>query len=201
LRAYERSGILVRSSDERRVMSEWIFVIAMLVFMYGIGSCLQRRDEHQYDLAQLDEEIRLAEFWNDTAAAERKQKDRVDKIAEHKNWRNIIKFELGNWTAFLIGAAILLVAALLWFGEDPSHTWGLVWHHMDNTGIIVPLGLAAYWVYHLNKRLGKAESEIGWLNRMLKVVKDHAEDMRKGSIENYLKTKDLLDRLEGKLIR
>jgi low affinity Fe/Cu permease len=184
-------------------MSEWIFVIAMLVFMYGIGSRFQRRDEHQYDLAQLDEEIRLAEFWNDTATAERKQKDRADKIAEHKNWRNIIKFELGNWTAFLIGAAILLVATLLWIGENPSHTWGLIWKRIYEMEIAIPLGggLAAYWIYHLNKRLGKAESEIGWLNRMLKVVKDHAEDMRKGSIENYLETKDLLDRLEGKSIR
>jgi len=31
----------------------------------------------------------------------------------------------------------------------------------------------------------------------LKVVKDHAEDMRKGSIENILQLAKRLDRLEG----
>jgi hypothetical protein len=62
----------------------------------------------------------------------------------------------------LIGAALVLLAALLWIGEDPSHTWGQLWHGIkDNAGIVVLLGLAAYLVYHLAKRLGKAESEIG----------------------------------------
>jgi hypothetical protein len=108
----------------------------------------------------VDEEIRLAKFWNFTD--EREQKDRADKIADHKNWRNNIEFELINWTALLIGAALVLVAALLWIGEDPSHTWGQLWHGIkDNAGIVVLLGLAAYLVYHLAKRLGKAESEIG----------------------------------------
>jgi hypothetical protein len=153
----------------------------------------------------LDEEVRLAKFWNYTA--EEEQKDRADKIAEHKNWENVIKFELGNWTAFLIGAVILLVAAEFWFGENPSHTWGLLWNGIwgllwngikDNARIAVPLGLAAYFVYHLGKRLDKAESEIGGLNHMLKVVKDHAENMRQGSIEEILELKGRLDRLEGK---
>jgi hypothetical protein len=178
-------------------MSRWIFVVAMLVFMYGIGRRFQRRDEHQSDLARLDEEVRLAKFWNYTA--EEEQKDRADKIAEHKNWENVIKFELGNWTAFLIGAVILLVAAEFWFGENPSHTWDLLWNGVkDNAWIVFPLGLAVYFVYHLGKRLDKAESEIGWLNHMLKVVKDHAENMRQGSIEEILELKGRLDRLEGK---
>jgi hypothetical protein len=178
-------------------MSGWIFGIAMLVFMYGIGSRFQRRDERQSDLTRLDEEIRLAKFWNYTA--EREQKDRADKIAKHKNWRNNIKFELGNWTAFLLGAAILLVAAVFWFGENPSHSWGLLWNGIkDNAGIVVALGLAAYLVYHLAKRLDKTESEIRWLNQMLKNVKDHAEDMRKGSIDDILELKERLDRLEGR---
>jgi hypothetical protein len=87
--------------------------------MYGIGSRWQRREERQY-LARLDDEIRVAKFWDYTT--ENDEKSRADMIAEHKNWRNNIKFELGNWTAFLIGTALLVLAAVFWFGEDPSHT-------------------------------------------------------------------------------
>ena len=171
-------------------MSGWIFVIGMVVFLSAIGSRVQRRDERQSDLAQLDEEIRLAKFWN--WPVEGRQKDRADKIAEHKNWRNNVKFELVNWTAFLIGAAILLVAVVFWFGENPSHTWDLLLNAM---WIVVAVGLAAYWVYHLIKRLAKAESEIGLLSRTLTDVKDHAV----GSIEEISELKDRLDKLEARL--
>jgi hypothetical protein len=178
-------------------MSGWIFVVAMLFIMLGISARVQRREDHQSDLTRLDEEIRLARFWGDNADYE--EKSRADLVAEHKNWWSNIKFELGNWTAFLIGAAILLVAAVLWLGEDPSHTWGLIWSGIkDSAGFIFLLGLAAYLFYGLDKRLGNLEREISWLNRILKALKDHAEGMRKSSIENFLELKDRLDKLEGK---
>lgn len=176
------------------VMSGWIFVVGVVFIMYGISARLLRREDHQSELSSFDEEIRLAKFWG--YSAEDKEKSRAELIAEHEHWWNKFKFELGNWIVFLIGAAILLVAAVLWFGEDPSHTWGQLWSDMK--GFIVPVGLAGWWFYGLDKRLGNVEKEINWLNRMLVAVKDHAENMRKGSIENFLELKDRLDKLEGK---
>jgi hypothetical protein len=169
-------------------MSGWIFGIAMLVFMFGIGARFARRDRRRSDLARLDEEIRLAKFWG--FSAETEQKDRADMIAEHKNWRKNIRFELGNWIAFLIGAAILLIAAVLWFGENPSHTWGQLQQRItDVVPYVFGFGFVCYYAFQMAKQIDKTESEVRWLNHMLKVVKDHAEDMRKGSIDDILELK------------
>jgi hypothetical protein len=66
----------------------------------------------------LDEEIRLAEFWG--YDADNEEETRAELIAKHESRWSKIKFELGNWTVFLIGAVILLVALALWSEEDPS---------------------------------------------------------------------------------
>jgi hypothetical protein len=168
----------------RCVMSWWIFFIGMIVLYCAIAWRFVRRVVHQYELARLEEEIKHAKFWNWQAG--REQKDLADKIAEYKNWRNNIEFELINSTAIIVGAAMLLVAALLWIGEDPSHTWDVLWHRTNViASIAVPFSLAAYLVYRLIERLDKTEREISWLKDTLKEVKDHAEGMRKGPINPY----------------
>jgi sterol desaturase/sphingolipid hydroxylase (fatty acid hydroxylase superfamily) len=178
-------------------MSGWIFFSAMVVLVYGIGSRWRRREDRQWELARLDEEIRVAKFWK--YDAERERQDRADMIAEHKNWRNNFKFELRNWSTFAIGAALLVLAAVLWVGEAPSRTWDQLWKMIDeNTWSVVLLGLAAICVYYVFKRLDKAEREIRWLNHMLKLSKDHAENLSNVVSESVLELKDRLDRLEGK---
>jgi hypothetical protein len=155
-------------------MSGWIFAFGMLVVIFGIGARLKRREDRQTELAKLDEEIRLAKFWG--YSAEDEKKSRADMIAGHGNWRSNIKFELSNWIALLIGGAIVLIATVLWLGEGPSHTWDQLWNGIKYVGgTVVGLGLAAYAVVQLDKRLDRANREISWLNHMLKQVKDHAE--------------------------
>ena len=175
-------------------MSGLILVIGILFFLYGIGSRLQRREEHSSELAGLDDQIRVANFWGHDTSNERKA--RADKIAEHKDWRNNIKFELFSWITFVIGAALCLFATVL--DEGRANSLDRVWDYIrDRAAYAFIVGIAIYYAYRLMKRLDRAESEIRWLNRMLKVVKDHAEDMRKGSIENILQLAKRLDRLEG----
>jgi hypothetical protein len=178
-------------------MSGWILAAAILVFMYGMGSRLVRRKDRQWDLDRLDEDIKLSKFWGFNA--ENDEKARADKIAEHKNWRSNIKFELGNWIAFMIGAALLVLSQAVWVGEDPSRSWDQLWNKInDNAWLVILSGVAVIFVYRFKNRMDLAESEIRWLNHTLKAVKDHAEDMRKGSIKDILKVQDRLDRLEGK---
>ena len=62
---------------------------------------------------------------------------------------------------------------------------------------IVVLAVALGYIYRLITRLDKADREIEWLSSMLASVNRHAEDMRKGSISDYLGLADRLDRLEN----
>jgi len=173
-------------------MSGLILTIGILFFLYGIGARFQRREERTSELAGLDEQIRVADFWGHDANDERKA--RAEKVAEYKNWRNNIKFELFNWVTFLIGAALCLFAVL----DESRASLDRLWESIKDRAIYVFIGgIAIYYAYQLLKRLEKAESEIRWLNYMLKGVKDHAEDMRKGSINNILQLAERVKRLEG----
>src|SRR5262249_7768415 len=133
------------------------------------------------------------EFWGyglDTA-----RRVRAEKLAEHKGWRNNISFKLANWAVLATGALIGLIATAIWINQAPTRTWDELWDHAK-TGAVVPI--VALSVYYLLKRLDRAEAEIKWLNQKMRAVKDHAEDMRKASIDDHLVLQERVDRLEGK---
>jgi hypothetical protein len=90
---------------------------------------------------------------------------------------------------------ICAIAAELWLVEDPSRTMDQAW---DKVSWFVIFGFGCWYIYQLLKRLDKADHEIEWLNEMLLGVKNYAEDMRKGSIGNFVELRDRLDRLEGR---
>jgi hypothetical protein len=148
----------------------------------------------------LKQEIRAAKFWGYDAMSEEKRY--TEKIAEQEHWRNNIKFKLGNWTALVVGAVLCLIAAAVWLDENPSHTAGQLWDLIGKfAGYAVVGGMLLYWGYRLSNRLDRAENEIAWLSQTLRAVKDHAEDLRKGSINNFLELKNRLDGLEEGSVR
>ncbi len=101
-----------------------------------------------------------------------------------------------NFPAILGRHPLCVLAVVL--DETRADTFGQLWNYIkDNAGYAVAVAMAIYYIYQLTKRLDKAESEIKWLDDMLKVVKTHAEDMRKGSIENIVQLEERLDRLES----
>jgi hypothetical protein len=61
--------------------------------------------------------------------------------------------------------------------------------HKGQRGIYRPYMSSGLLGYSSRQRLGHAEREISWLNRMLKAVKDHDE-------RHLLELKDRLDVLE-----
>jgi hypothetical protein len=196
--AYERKRILGeikqwRSNGEGVMSWWWIFVIAIWVFAYALEPSWERRKDRQRHLDRLNEDIRLSKFWN--WDAESKEKERADLIAEHKNWRNNIKFGWRNWIALIIGAALFLIALAVWFEEDPAHVWGRL---LDLVGYAFLFGLVFYWAYRLKERMDIAANEIIWLHHMLKEVKDHAENMSNVVSASVVKLRDRLDKLEGK---
>jgi hypothetical protein len=80
---------------------------------------------------------------------------------------------------------MLLIATAIWMSEDPTRTWDQVWNNAKTVAGYVPFAaLSLYFIYALLKRLDRDEAEIKWLNQKMRAVKDHAENMRKGSIEN-----------------
>jgi len=151
-------------------MSAWIFIIGLLLLWAGVSSRLARRERRSLELAALNYPIKVAAFWGRDAKGERQAY--FDKFEEHKNWRNNIRFQLINWTTFGIGAALCVIAALLWLGEDSTRTWDRLW---DLLGPFVIAAVGIYYVYQLMKRLEKAENELRWLNLMLKQVKDNGQ--------------------------
>jgi hypothetical protein len=52
-------------------------------------------------------------------------------------------------------------------------------------------------VYTIEQKFDKMGIAITEINSRLKAVKDHAEDMRKSSIDEYLQIRDRIDKLEG----
>ncbi|HXX50201.1 MAG TPA: hypothetical protein VEI98_02795 [Xanthobacteraceae bacterium] len=167
-------------------MSAWIFVIGLVLLWAGVSARLERRDRRGVELAALNNPIKAATFWGHDAKAERQAY--VDKLAEHNNWRNNIRFELINWITFAIGATFCLLAAVLWLGEDRTRTWDRLW---DLVGPFVIAVVGIYYVYQLMRRLDKAESEIKWLNLMLAQVKDDEK-------VNYSELEGRLAKLDGK---
>jgi hypothetical protein len=179
------------------VMSEWFFIFGIIILLNGLSTLWEHNEEQSWELADLDGEIKDAEFWG--YDAESAHKARSEKIAEYKSWRNNIQFVLSNWKYdwqyFVIGGVLCLVATVLWFNENQAHIWDRLW---DLFGAVIA-GVIGWALYsRLIRQWGKAQREIRWLNSMLKQVKDHAENMRKASINDIAKVKDRLDKLEGK---
>jgi hypothetical protein len=134
--------------------------------MGAIGARLQRKKERKSELAELSEQIRVAEFLDENA--EELRQARSNKLMEHDSWRKNIKFELGNWVAFVIAGVLLLFRVLL----DPPHfTWDGFWDGVKQVGpYLLVFGYALYYIYLNEKRQEKIEREMKWLSRMLERV-------------------------------
>lgn len=171
------------------LMAAWIFVIGLVLLWAGMSSRLERRDRRNSELIALNNPIKVAAFWGYDSKAERQAY--VDKLAEHSNWRNDVRFQVINWTIFGIGAALCVLGAVLWLGEDRTPTWDRLW---DLVGPFVVAAVGIYYVYQLMKRLDKAENEIRWLSLMLNQVKDNGQ-------VNYSELERRLDGFEEKLDR
>jgi hypothetical protein len=148
-------------------MSAWIFIVGLVLLWLGVSSRLERRERRSSELAALDSPIKVAAFWGYDAKDAREAL--VDKVAEHNDWRSNIRFQLINWVIFGMGAALCVLGAALWLGEDPTRTLDRLW---DLAGPFVIATVGIYYVYQLMKRLDKVENEFRWLNLMLNQVKD-----------------------------
>ena len=168
------------------VMSAWIFIVGLVLLWAGVSSRLERRDRRNFELAGLNNPIKVAAFWGYDAKAARQAY--VDKLAEHNNWRSNIRFRLINWFTFGMGAAFCVLGAVLWLGEDRTRTLDRLW---DLVGPFVVASVGIYYVYQLMKRLDKAENEIRWLSLMLDQVKDNGQG-------NYSELERRLTDVEGK---
>jgi hypothetical protein len=146
------------SADKRVTgMSAWIFIIGLVVLWTGVSWRLERRERRNFELAALSNPIKVAEFCGYDAKAARAAY--VEKIAEHKNWRSNISFQLINWTTFGIGAALCVLGAVLWLAEDPTRSWDRLW---DLVGPFVIAMVGIYYVYQLMKRLVKDNGQVNY---------------------------------------
>ena len=167
-------------------MSAWIFIFGLVLLWAGVSSRLDRRERRSSELAALDSPIKVAAFWGRDAKDAREAL--VDKVAEHNDWRGNIRFQLINWVTFGMGAALCVLGAVLWLGEDRTRTLDRLW---DLVGPFVIATVGIYYVYQLMKRLDKVENEVRWLNFMLNQVKDNGQG-------NYSELQRRLAGLEGK---
>ena len=151
-------------------MSAWIFIFGLVLLWAGVSSRLERRERRSSELAALDSPIKVAAFWGRDAKDAREAL--VDKVAEHNDWRGNIRFQLINWVTFGMGAALCVLGAVLWLGEDRTRTLDRLW---DLVGPFVIATAGIYYVYQLMKRLDKVENEVRWLNFMLNQVKDNGQ--------------------------
>jgi hypothetical protein len=154
-------------------MAGWILIVGVFMIWVGVKARMTRSEERADELAALEWDTRTAYFWGYSGDAARQAL--ADKVKEHRNWRNNIKFELENGAVLVGGLVILLIAAVLWMGEDPNHTLGLLWKKASEGAGYAGLAVfGIYYAYQLLKRLDKADKEIEWLNLMLENVKNHA---------------------------
>jgi len=164
-------------------MSSWIFITGLYVLGVGVMRYFQWKEDHRLDLERLERERRETKFWGfDTDDVDRQYKE---KLAEKRSWKD----SAADWGWFVAGVVICAIAVAM--DEAWDKLTGLL------TGFVVLL-IGLWWIYHLLKRLDKADHEIAWLNQTLLAVKNHTESMRKGSIEEFVELRDRLDRLEGR---
>jgi hypothetical protein len=159
--------MLLRGSDGVGVMSGFIFFVGIVLLWGAVGVRFGRRKERNSELAELSEQIRVEEFLDENAKELRQA--RSNKLIEHDSWRKNLKFELGNWVAFVIGGVLLLLSMLL--DQNPAHTWDSFWDRVkQDWSYVVGFGFAFYFLYLLEKRLQNIEREMKWLRGMLEKV-------------------------------
>jgi hypothetical protein len=179
------------------VMSGWLFAIAIVIFASAVMKRGQRADDRENELIRLEHESRATKFWG--LSNETQDEAHKGKVEEHRDRRKNFWFECAFWGWVLAGLVLCVVATIIWIDDEPGRTLDTAWDAAQKFLIYVCIGTLALWaLYRLLKRLDKADKEIEWLNHMLNAVKNHAEDLRKGSIENFLELRDRLDKLEGK---
>ncbi|SRR6266496_260748 len=173
-------------------MSTAIFVIALLILLVGVNWRVERRRDFAHDLEIVERERNEAEFWGFSTEAEgRRKKERL----EGGDWKNTLRFEIVCWGLYIVGGFLLVIGTVMWLDEDQNHTWTEL---AKFTGFAVLAMLAVWFVYRMEQKLENTERAIGEIKLRLKAVKDHAENMRKGSIDNFVELRDRLDKLDGK---
>ena len=158
-------------------------IVGVMVVFYAISMRQSRTDDREAELDKLRNDQKVAEFWGLDSAEEKRQLN--EKIAQQHSAKNNWKFAIRNWGAISLGILLVLGSRMLnekaLFGQDD--------------GIVIAIGFALFWFYKHGKVLSKLERALSWQEQMLRSVKDHAEDMRKGSIEEYLELKEKIAKL------
>ena len=175
-------------------METAFLIIGLILICAGLLKRAQRWEDHRLELEPLENERELSIFWgSDTATYD---KEIALRIAELNDWKSKLKFESFFWCLLLLGGLSLALSAMIWLGEERNHTWSELGEIVIKFGGLVCLVLIFYW---LNEKIQRADNQIARLKYMLKVVKDHAEDMRKASIDDHIELKARIDDLEKQL--
>jgi hypothetical protein len=178
-------------------MSQWLFIVGFFLFWAGVKKRLLRADARENELNELDLERRQARLWDDGDAADTERAYKNKKL-EHGKFDLV--FESVCWALFAASGLCVAAGFYFWFDEDPSHTWEKALTTSFELLMAGAFGCYFLWLlYRQAKALDKAEGEIRWLTQALINVRRHAEDMRKGSIDNFLELRERLDQLEGRL--
>jgi hypothetical protein len=165
-------------------MVGFLFWVGLIVTYFAVQARLQRKADRKAEFVELYRRKKEAYLWD--YGIEAAEKAIKAKAIEHDSWRNNIKFELVNWTAFAVGAMALLLVIVFWMGEDPTHTFGQLWKNFEGAWPYFIGAVFLYVLYKELKRLDRADSEIRWLDATLEKLKHYTD--RKDS--------DLSDRLE-----
>jgi hypothetical protein len=138
-----------------------LYVIGAILIYAAVLMRGQRAEDHEAELSAAERDRRIAQFWDMSTEPE---DERIAELkAEYKgdHWQRLKR--AAQFWPLIIGGVILILIAHYGFGSgDPTLT---------GTFVVLIAGLS--WVhYSLSKSIEKLEREIGWLNMMLKVVKD-----------------------------
>lgn len=176
------------------LVSNLLFIFGFSALLAGFGRRYALREESESEIEKVKRERKNSIFWGYSTEEEDKEIDRI--VAERNNWKDRFKYELTCWGMDIICVVIFIGGVVAWFGDDKNHTWD----ELSNNAINFIVLAVAVWVFYIKRgeKIYELDAEIDELNHMLKVVKDQAVGMRKGSIIEYLELKDRLDKLEKK---
>jgi hypothetical protein len=172
-------------------MSWWIGAAAFIVLYVAITKQFEGIEERANELDELKRELEEKQFWGfSTRAEEREAKEKLaEKTSEREGWKKT--FGWLKW--YLFGGLLVAFWGVIWFGEDESHTWVAF---SDIVSWRALFGITVVVIYKVVKRFEGLERKIAFINQRLKAVKEHAESMRKASIDEYLQMRDRLKNRE-----
>lgn len=174
-------------------MSEAMFVISLLILLWGLRERIERSEALSRKLENLERVRDSAQVYGGDAESVDEEKRR--KFLESGGERGQkIRFELACWSSHIVGTALALFAFTLWLNEDQSHT-------LNDLVKYVCIILAVIWfvwtMLRAESKIARLERDVLWLKHVLRGVHNAAVNMRKNSVDEYVELNDRIDNLKN----